>query len=561
MTRTLKRADRVFLARQLARPRNVWQEDLLDASKFASICCDMGLRCSSQDLLQLWAAGLLRADLVHCATRSRMRGLVRVHVLPDGTALCADLRRTRPRPRGWLNVLRRAPVAGGRNPAPFFHPFRCLVLAHLWRQFEAGFHPLQFLIDARGARRILDVHRERIRVITSGKDFLEGLERLSAIVDTAVAIEPFALPNMRGSMRLSADSLEAHQRMLRAYWRAAKHRLVHLGVKSLEGMHREVCIQSELVDHNRSHWTVIRLMSDSHRQRLRGSLACAVLLRSMAEVLRRGAESAFATMLPEEDEVGFGHYFPGTKERLYGAERLLDGNSAVVEQFLRAHGLDYGVRVRWYVEGETEFGALSTALERVHSINLVNLRGAVVEKGGKSVAFRDSLRADMHTRTFSMVSVDADRQDVVRVVEQADLQGEICGKVFLQRPDFEFANFTLEELQEALLRMARKAGVPAVDRRKIRSLTGGANCARALWADIRRKLGKSAGFGKGVEWGRTLIELAYERPMAPSSIASPDGRRPVIAAIDVALGSMLSDYELTRSKQAEERSAATSARR
>ncbi len=561
MTKNLRRADRLFFARQLARPKNVWQEDLLDASGFASLCCDVGVRCGSDDVLQVWDAGLLRADLVHCADHCRRRGLVRVQLLADGTALYADLRHVRPRPRGWLSVLKRAPETLRLAPAPLFHPFRCLVLAHLWRQFEAGFHPLQFLINARGARRILDIHRERIRAITSGTDFLEGLERLAAIVDTAVAIEPFALPTLRGSVRLSTSSLQAHQRELRTYWRAASRRLVPLGLETIEAMRREVCIQSELVDHNRSLWTVLRLMSDSHRQRLQGSLACAVLLRSIAEVLRRGAESAFAIALTEEDEIGFGHYFPGTKEKLYGAERLLDGDRAVVEQFLRAHGLDYGVRVRWYVEGETEFGALSSALERVHSINLVNLRGAVVEKGGKSVAFRDSLRADKHARTFSLVSVDADRQDVVRLVEQADRNGEICGKVFFQQPDFEFANFTLEELQEALRRMARKAGVAPSACRRVGPLTRGAGSARELWEVLHKKLGAPAGFGKGVAWGRTLIELAYERPSAPPSVASSDGRRPVLEAINIALGSVHSDYELTRTKQAEERSAAITVRR
>ena len=560
MTKTLKRVDRLFFARQIAQPRNIWQEDLVDVSKFASLCSDIGMRCSADDVLHVWAAGLLRADLVHCAVPCRRRGLVRVYVLPDRSGLFADLRRARQRPRGWLNALKRGRGTGDAAQAPLFHPFRCLVLAHLWRQFEAGFHPLQFLINARGTHKILALHRVRIQAITSKVDFLEEIDRLSGIVDMAVAIEPFALPMMRGSVRLSAGSLQARERQVRSYWRAAKRRLRPVGLESIEVMRRELCIQSELLDHNRALWTVLRLMSDSHRQRLQGGLAGAMLLRSMAEVLRRGAEDTFGVSLPEEDEIGLGRYFPGTKEKLYGSERILDGDRAVVEQFIRSHGLDYGVRVRWYVEGETEFGALSSALERVHAINLVNLRGAVVEKGGKSVAFRDSLRADRRTRTFSMVSVDADRQDVVRLVKQAERNGEVCGKIFFQQPDFEFANFTLDELQEALRRMARKTGVsPAAGR--IRSLTRGAESARELWDALHKKLGAPAGFGKGAEWGRTLIELAYKRPSAPPSIASSDGRRPMLEAINIALRSVVSDYELTRVKQAEERAAALAVRR
>ena len=561
MKKTLKRADRLFFARQIAQPRNIWQEDLLDANKFASLCSNMGMSCSSDDVVQVWAAGLLRADLVHCAGPCRRRGLVRVQALADRTALYADLRRARRRPRGWLSALKRRPGVVGPAPEPLFHPFRCLVLAHLWRQFEAGFHPLQFLINAHGASRILEFHRRSIQVITSKVEFLEGIERLSAIVDIAVAIEPFALPAIRGSVRFSDGSLQAHERAVRSYWRSARRRISPVGLDSIEAMRRELCIHSELVDHNHDLLTVLRLMSDSQRQRLRGGLAGAMLLRSMAEVLRRGAESVFAAPLPEEDEIGFGQYFPGMKEKLYGSERLLDGNRAVAEQFLRSRGLDYGVRVRWYVEGETEFGALSSALESVHAIDLVNLRGAVVEKGGKSVAFRDSLRADVRTRTFSMVSVDADRQDVVRVVKQAERNGEICGKVFFQQPDFEFANFTLEELQEALLRMARQAGIPPASRRKIRPLTRDAKSGSELWGALHKRLGAPAGFSKGAEWGRVLIELAYERPSAPPPIASSDGRRPMLEAINAALRSVVSDYALTRVKQAEERAAALAVRR
>ena len=42
----------------------------------------------------------------------------------------------------------------------------------------------------------------------------------------------------------------------------------------------------------------------------------------------------------------------------YGSHRLLGGVRDVANAFARGFGLDYGVRVRWRVEGYTEWGAL-----------------------------------------------------------------------------------------------------------------------------------------------------------------------------------------------------------
>ena len=77
----------------------------------------------------------------------------------------------------------------------------------------------------------------------------------------------------------------------------------------------------------------------------------------MAETLRRFSESTFGRELPEEDELGFG-MMRKVKAENYGSNRLLDGERGVANAFVRRFGLDYGVRVRWYVEGYTEWGAL-----------------------------------------------------------------------------------------------------------------------------------------------------------------------------------------------------------
>jgi hypothetical protein len=47
----------------------------------------------------------------------------------------------------------------------------------------------------------------------------------------------------------------------------------------------------------------------------------------------------------------------------YGPHRLLDGEGGVANAFVRRF-LDRGVRLRWYVEGQTEWGALGAVFGR-----------------------------------------------------------------------------------------------------------------------------------------------------------------------------------------------------
>src|SRR5581483_128330 len=90
------------------------------------------------------------------------------------------------------------------------------------------------------------------------------------------------------------------------------------------------------------------------RLNLEGGLGGAMLFRTMAEFLRRAIEKVFATQLPEEDE-----WRDTAKEKLFGSSRLFDGDRNAAHELLRQRGLGYGPRLRWYVEGQTEFWGLS----------------------------------------------------------------------------------------------------------------------------------------------------------------------------------------------------------
>jgi hypothetical protein len=53
----------------------------------------------------------------------------------------------------------------------------------------------------------------------------------------------------------------------------------------------------------------------------------------------------------------------------------------------------------------------------------LNLRGQVVEKGGKGLNFAASLKNDMTSHVFSVVLLDEDRHDYVRALRKAARDG------------------------------------------------------------------------------------------------------------------------------------------
>ncbi len=148
---------------------------------------------------------------------------------------------------------------------------------------------------------------------------------------------------------------------------------------------------AELLDRNKEVHTILRLTQHKLLPKIKDRLGGSLHLRVMAETLRRATEAAFDIDLPEEDEKGFGAY-RGHKKMLYGSNRILDYNRNAAHQFLRHSGLDYGVHIRWYVEGDTEYGALNSFFEKFGPIvELINLRGIVAQGKRKGVAFKENL--------------------------------------------------------------------------------------------------------------------------------------------------------------------------
>src|SRR5437588_11943549 len=127
-------------------------------------------------------------------------------------------------------------------------------------------------------------------------------------------------------------------------------------MEPLEEIRQELCFDTQMLDPNRWIHTLLCLGESKPRVEAKGHLGGALLLRTMAEMLRRATEEAFDTALREEDELGTGWVPENFKEALYGSSRLLDHTQAG-SALVRRYGLNYKPRVHLYVEGTTEYGA------------------------------------------------------------------------------------------------------------------------------------------------------------------------------------------------------------
>jgi hypothetical protein len=176
------------------------------------------------------------------------------------------------------------------------------------------------------------------------------------------------------------------------------------------------------------------------------------------------------------------------------------------------------------------------------------LRGHVVAKAGKGVGFRDDLRNDLKSLTFSFVSIDGDRPDYLTALRKAAEEDEICGMFFVAKPDFEFQNFTIAELEKIIWQMAQdQCPTLDIERTDLHAAIQGTTNAKDL-LDAVRKVGSCLQhFGKGPEWGKRLIDYAWQHPEKGSD-GSNQQTRQVVDAIYHALRTVQLDYQPSRDR-------------
>lgn len=434
----------------LAAAPELWQFDLLTPQKLCKFARDRGVPIfNASTITDLWRVGLLRADLITARRKFDIPWLELVSQ-ESGLFVYCDARQVEHRTRGYGGAF-----AAANSEFPplelMFHPFRLYILYQIDRVFRMEASSTQYLLNPEGMAWLANHNVESLDIWTSDPVFSQRFDHWNKSSELAIVLEPTAYSKVFHAIRWkypdTEDGLRDKMRERRGH---VQRFLSECGTNAIHKIRVELCQDAEILDPNKLVHVLLRLMSRHERLKLRGALGGCMLFLCMAELIRRAAGEALGQDMPEEDELGFGQWLPGARKSIYGSERILDASRETRRDFLASMGLDYGVKVRCYVEGETELGALTSAVGEAGGIEFVNLRGQVVEKRGKGLSFVASLRNDMRSHVFSVVVLDQDREDYVRALKKAAREKTFFGRFFISSPDFELANFTVRELVEVL---------------------------------------------------------------------------------------------------------------
>ena len=528
--------------------RSEWDSELVSPQKLGQIAGDLGIgHFSMDDILGLWRIGLLRADRVESDAPLEYDGLLSLQF--DSRHL--DLRAIVTKQRGYgSSMSKKSKVSTSfADPLPNlgFHPTRVYVLHHVVRTLASKTNPFQYLVYRPGLAKVARFALKNLDKWTGSAAFSDRFDYWNQLAEVAAACSVVSwLPPEGHEARESSFSwLPTYVDMVRDY-------LMRSGLITIRQWRQDLAWAAHTSDENRTVHTLLRLMRRSERERIKGSLGAAMKYLDMAESIRRASERLINTKLAEEDEIGPGQWIDGARKMLYGHERVFDAPRRDLRDFLGILGLDFGVKVRCYVEGETELGAFRYAIGADGLCSVVNLKGNVVQRGGKGMAFTDSLSEDARDRVISVIVVDRDREDVVRVVKKAASEKRMHGRFFLCSPDFELANFNVEELlrvaiatalvydfdhEEVSKRLAKE--LPLVSKAK-----SAKEFMRLLPSEIKD------GVTKGETWGEALMKYAIAHPTFPAGDSRVGDEREIVDAARVLIRAQ--DVGYLRSVEMEE---------
>lgn len=531
----------------IAQHRRIWQMNLLSARELAQFSHDRGLSFSSfdHDIIQLWQLGLLKADLIESRRNYKRVGLVDRGINRKGERVYSDERHLRQRQIGWGR-----PVKASRSlPSGvklLFHPFRYYVLYHLNRALGFSSSPMQ-MFNQEGFLRILEFNTSTFNHWAGSDQFIPSIRKWNDTASLCIVTEPCIYVSIFHSIRYSpwdvANSQGGAEEIFHhidEYWNSVNELYHRIGMERLEEIRQELCVATQSLDSNRWLHTLVCLGDSKLRMESKDSLGGALLLRTMAEMLRRATEKAFDEELREEDELGFGWMPKNVKETIYGSNRLLDDHRAA-GAFARRHGLNYKPRVHLYCEGDTEYGALTSFFNSMGiSLPITNLHGLIKQSKSMVTFFRDELQKDIQEQRYSMVIFDGDDRDRenVRILESAARNNQtsqndgIFGSFYKSKPDFEFQNFYIEELEQVLWNWVGGESPTQEERALLHTHVKDTTNASAFFKGVKHAaltLPRIYEYNKCEAWGAELMKYAWEHQFKGSV------QRKIIEAIKLAL--------------------------
>lgn len=502
-----------------------WESMFVDAARLGRLAWKLGFgHFDEESIRALWRIGLLRADVVTAEAHTEAPGFEPVQT-PHGFRFI-DVRPPRRRPEG-------APSFVPEGPAPedhlttYFHPYKVFLLHHVVRTLRVNTSNTQYLTWTPGVQSVVDWQLRRLQDWTESEAFVARFDHWNRVAELAVVCEP-----VEWTQPESVDTASSDQIWMQAYGKRLEIVLRLLPPLAIRSIRQEFALSASELDSNSRLHTLVRLMKRFERDRVEGRLGAAIRFLDMAESIRRAVERLLNVQLPEEDEIGPGTWMVGARRNLYGTERVFDASPGTLRDYLGTFGLDAGVKARCYVEGETELGALRHVLGASSQCTFINLRGTVIERRGRGLAFSDSLATDKASGIFSFIVLDADRDDFVRMLRKAAAEETFHGAFQVSAPDIELANFTIAELLDIALAISASIRDDSQLRRytpddllpELIGATSGDNFFRRLHTG-----GRLTEVYKGEDWGAALMAYAIANQTFPAGHARAGQERPVIA--------------------------------
>lgn len=422
---------------------------------------------------------------------------------------------------------------------PMFHPFRIITL---WNILESC--KLKISTSSTVKRESLKtLIKLAISTIPNDSQIAERAHRHDGIVDLAILLEPIYWPLITGRTVIPATlDKENYYAKLENYRKAALQLVESLDPVAWRKIHEELRFNACLLDENHDLYLMLRFCKWSKRERLKGKLAGALWFRHIAEVIRRAFEEVRTEQWLEED-IAFSTWRTNGRTFQYGSERPIDDELKSIPYIVSDYGLFTGSVIRWYVEGDTEYFAVLGVIPEPSKIGveLINLRGNIeTDKANIAFKLRDALEGDKSLRRFSMISFDGDVGANVKLIKRQVEQENLVGYIALHEPDFEFSNFTVQELAEVAASIDEENGASGEGLRNA-DWTGikSAKDFETKYVEISDRKNPSI---KGKEWGKALATYAIEHP----NRRDDGNERPFLNEIRVALRARFSKYDLQK---------------
>lgn len=511
-----------------------WQRRLLSAAQMADLARKLALGWFTTESIQaLWSVGLLRADLIFSEIRLDLSGLECLPALSDSiTYAYTDLRIVKPPPGGFGSSFAKMEQDFSALELRF-HPDRVYVLHHINRTFGISIASTQFLSYEPGVENVARHELESLKRWSESDSICKCYDHWNNVAELTALAEPYTY----GVVHYNDDpdtltNLPKNNHFNRL---ALAFKKTELG--SIHSMRQDLVHSANSMDDNRSIHVLLRCMKPVERQKLKGHLGCAVHFLAMAETLRRMAELVNDISLPEEDEIGSGQWFPGARKMIYGTERIFDARTRTLREFLNHLGLDFAIKVRCYVEGPTEYGALAHAFQDQSQIQLINLAGGFVERGGRGLAFSKSLEADKAAGIFSIILLDGDSSDNLRVVKKSAREERHFGLHYISNPDFELGNFSHDELVDIALQVPNIGESGEIYSPNFIEHIKRSTAKISSGKELFRILSENGitHFSKSELWGQHLMRWAIDHPNFPCDHPNQGEERPVFRAAKVAI--------------------------